>query len=191
MAETLRGTINDAVDRRFGDDDISRNKNQAAIEAGRAEMAAARERGRLRQLQEKQQQQQGQSSLGHQQQQQDDSSALSHVEPDANEDYYHPSSHAGRQGSFGEAGAMSTSTPSGGTPSSMGSTSSSGYPPVGQGTPSGVYDNGSGESGSQGGLERGKGRLGSFVKMMRHGPMSAEVMPERRDRDARLSVVNE
>lgn len=42
VGETLRGTLNDSVDRRFGSSQQARDKNQAAIDAGRFEIEQRR-----------------------------------------------------------------------------------------------------------------------------------------------------
>lgn len=42
VGETLRGTLNDSVDRRFGNNQQARDKNQAAIDAGRFEIEQRR-----------------------------------------------------------------------------------------------------------------------------------------------------
>lgn len=42
VGETLRGTLNDTVDRRFGNNQQAREKNQAAIDAGRFEIEQRR-----------------------------------------------------------------------------------------------------------------------------------------------------
>ncbi|KAK7706325.1 hypothetical protein SLS64_007665 [Diaporthe eres] len=42
VGETLRGTLNDSVDRRFGSSQQAREKNQAAIDAGRFEIEQRR-----------------------------------------------------------------------------------------------------------------------------------------------------
>jgi hypothetical protein len=42
VGETLRGTLNDTVDRRFGNNQQARDKNQAAIDAGRFEIEQRR-----------------------------------------------------------------------------------------------------------------------------------------------------
>lgn len=42
VGETLRGTLNDSIDRRFGNNPQARDKNQAAIDAGRFEIEQRR-----------------------------------------------------------------------------------------------------------------------------------------------------
>lgn len=42
VGETLRGTLNDSVDRHFGNNQHARDKNQAAIDAGRYEIEQRR-----------------------------------------------------------------------------------------------------------------------------------------------------
>lgn len=42
VGETLRGTLNDSVDRHFGNSQQARDKNQAAIDAGRFEIEQRR-----------------------------------------------------------------------------------------------------------------------------------------------------
>lgn len=42
VGETLRGTLNDTIDRRFGNNQQAREKNQAAIDAGRFEIEQRR-----------------------------------------------------------------------------------------------------------------------------------------------------